>query len=96
MLAMRLFATFLCFFLLLLVFGTLSYVYLLWRHYLIRVEKLQEEYERHEYHHGGAMRARHSEGRRKEDNDSSAMTYSTIPDDKLMEHVEHYETQVVY
>lgn len=37
------FATFLCTFLLLLFFGTFFYVYVLWKHYVLRVQKLYKE-----------------------------------------------------
>ena len=40
---MRIFALFLCTFLLLITLGTLSYVYILWNTYWIRVAKLSKE-----------------------------------------------------
>ena len=40
---MRVFALFLCLFLLLISLGTLTYVYILWNTYWIRVAKLNEE-----------------------------------------------------
>lgn len=43
---MRVLATFLCVFLLLMVFGTGSYIWLLWHHYWERVGRLQREQER--------------------------------------------------
>ncbi len=52
---MRMLASFLCCFLLLLVFGTGSYVYLLWHHYWARVERLQWEQQRRigqRFYHG--------------------------------------------
>ncbi len=55
---MRMFGTFLCFFLLLLVMGTGSYVYLLWHHYWARVERLQREQQQHlnrRFYRGGEI-----------------------------------------
>ena len=40
---MRIFALFLCLFLLLISFGTLTYIYILWNTYWMRVAKLSEE-----------------------------------------------------
>jgi cell division protein FtsL len=40
---MRIFALFLCLFLLIISCGTLTYIYLLWNTYWIRVAKLSEE-----------------------------------------------------
>ena len=40
---MKLLASFLCTFLLLMFVGTVSYVYILWHHYWIRVERLARE-----------------------------------------------------
>lgn len=41
--SMRIFALFLCMFLMLITLGTLTYVYILWNTYWIRVAKLTEE-----------------------------------------------------
>ena len=100
---MRMFATFLCLFLLLLFFGTLTYVYIMWRHYWIRVEQLNRELERHNYHHaGGMVRGKYPGGsgmggaarRRAEKSEDNHIVSAMIPEDKLLAHVEHYETQV--
>ena len=91
---MKLLATMLCFFLLLLLVGTCSYVYILWHHYWIRVEKLVEDQNRYQKvasirFDDGRLRAL---GRHK----IQKTTPSTqIPKDKLLSHIDHYENQIV-
>ena len=99
---MRMFATFLCTFLLLLFFGTISYVYVLWKHYALRVRKLHRAAEegasaaervglyrgRHPYRIPNPV---HSDRSSAEDRE----TTEAIPDDKLEEQVGHFETQIV-
>jgi hypothetical protein len=53
---MRLFALFLCLFLLIISCGTLTYVYLLWNTYWLRVAKLTEERNYFRQQHQTAVR----------------------------------------
>ena len=96
------FATFLCTFLLLLFFGTFFYVYVLWKHYVLRVHKLYREAEegasaaervglyhgRHPYRIPNPVNPNRS-------NAESRETTEAIPDDKLDEQVNHFETQII-
>ena len=62
---MKLLASFLCTFLLLMFLGTLSYVYILWHHYWLRVEKLAKEQrllQNQQQHSYLRQRQRHAHG----------------------------------
>jgi len=94
------FATFLCTFLLLLFFGTFSYVYVLWKHYVLRVQKLYREAE---VSAGAAERVGLHGGRHPyripnpivDSESKDEETTEAIPDDKLEERVSHFETQII-
>jgi len=94
------FATFLCTFLLLLFFGTFSYVYVLWKHYVLRVQKLYREAE---VGAGAAERVGLHGGRHPyripnpvvDPESKDEETTEAIPDDKLEERVSHFETQII-
>ena len=104
---MRIFATFLCTFLLLLFFGTISYVYVLWKHYALRVQKLYRATAdgnpraalgraARPFRGGHPYRIPNNRVRPNSSNaESGGGTTEAIPDDKLEERVVHFETQIV-
>ena len=104
---MRIFATFLCTFLLLLFFGTISYVYVLWKHYALRVQKLYRATAdgnpraalgraARPFRGGHPYRIPNNRVRPNSSNaESGGGTTEAIPDDKLEERVGHFETQIV-
>lgn len=104
---MKILASLLCVFLILLCTGSLAYVYILWKHYWIRIEKLQKNAYRSRNagpvvgihfdettnsfvvnNHPIHLNSQDSEVKPKEPD-------LQIPNDKLMEHVSHYEKQIV-
>eukprot|EP00095_Tigriopus_kingsejongensis_P005749 maker-scaffold28_size608977-snap-gene-3.9 protein:Tk05749 transcript:maker-scaffold28_size608977-snap-gene-3.9-mRNA-1 annotation:"beta-galactoside alpha -sialyltransferase st6gal i ii" len=100
---MKLLVSLLCIFLILLCTGSLSYLYILWRHYWIRVEKLQ----RHNYHYrnpGPVVHIRFDETTQSFLAQNQPLTFGKgpspvvlpeVPNDKLMQHINHYEKQIV-
>ena len=98
---MRIFATFLFTFLLLLFFGTISYVYVLWKHYSLRVQKLYRVTAEDNPRAARPFRGGHPyriPSNRVPSNNSNAESggaTEAIPDDKLEERVAHFETQIV-
>ena len=103
---MRIFATFLCTFLLLLFFGTISYVYVLWRHYALRVQKLYRAtaddnpraapgQAARPFRGGHPYRIPNNRVRPNSSNAEGGGATEAIPDDKLEERIAHFETQIV-
>lgn len=89
---MRVFAMFLCLFLMLLSSGTLTYVYVLWNTYWQRVAKLNSYAE---LNSNSLLRRPSLVAPNHKVLPGEGMGDNSMPPDKLLMHVQHYRTQIV-